>query len=55
MQKKTPFLYFAFAIFMLKRSRILKILVPTPHNYVGYRKDFKIRDRLSIEIAKTKF
>ena len=32
-KKKTYFLNFVFEISMLKRSRILKILVCTPHNY----------------------
>jgi hypothetical protein len=39
---------------MLKRYRILKILVPTPHNTRVQTRIFKIRDGLSIEIAKTK-
>ena len=41
---------------MLKQSRILQILVLTPYNTpIIMWGIFKIRDRLSIEIAKTKF
>ena len=59
LQKQPPFRNFVFTIYMLKRSRILKILDCTQHNYGGIMggryKIFKIQDRLSIEIAKTKF
>ena len=57
-KKKTYFLNFVFEISMLKRSRILKILVPTPHNTPiimwAQTSILKIQDRLSIEVAKTK-
>ena len=49
--QKKSFLKFCFAISMLKRSRILTILVPTPYN----NPIIKIQDRLSIEIVKKGF